>query len=147
MTTPIRPENANTYPTSFVPNGSPLCENRLSAKSANPEKKVLNANVNAKNCHSIGPSCLSLNDSVSAFQRDSPSSSSGCGCGTTAGNRKYVHRMLVRERPAAANIGYVFPNWARNPEMPGPTRKPSPNAIPMMPNDFVRFSTSVTSAM
>src|SRR5438045_2991416 len=102
MTTPINPENANRYPTSFVPNGSPLWTKRRSAKSANPEKKVLKANVKAKNCHNNGPSCLSLNDSVNVPQRDSPRSSSGCGCGTTDGSRKYVHMMLVNERTAAA---------------------------------------------
>src|SRR5262245_66568129 len=101
----MRPENANTYPTSFVPNGRPLCVKRRSANKAKPEKKILNANVNAKNCHNIGPSCLSLNDWVSELQRDSPFSNSGCGCGTTLGNRKYVQRMLVNDRPAAANIG------------------------------------------
>src|SRR5215813_1081253 len=101
----MRPENAKTYATSFVPKGMPLCTNRRSAKRAKPEKKVLKAKVNAKNCHSIGPSALSLNDWLNAAQRESPCSNSGCGCGKTAGSKKYVHRMLMKERPAAANIG------------------------------------------
>src|SRR5262245_49201809 len=101
----MRPENANRYPTSLVPNGSPLYSNRRSANSANPEKNVLNANVNAKNCQSMGARRLSLKASEKAFQRDSPCSSSGCECGVTAGSRKYVHRILVNESPAAAKIG------------------------------------------
>src|SRR5262249_34084892 len=109
----MKPENANTYPTSFVLKGRPRYVKRRSANRANPEKKVLNANVNAKNCHNIGPSCLSLNDCFSELHLENPSSNSGCGCDATAGKRKYVHRMLVRERPAAANIGYVLWNCAR----------------------------------
>src|SRR6185369_12554602 len=104
---PIRPENAKTYPTSFVPKGAPLCKNLRSANNAKPEKKVLNANVNAKNCHSIGASCRSLNDSLIAFHRETPAPNSGCACGVTDGSRKYVHKMLVKERPAAARIGYM----------------------------------------
>src|SRR5205809_6300445 len=107
MRMPINPEKAKTYPTSFVPNGSPPCMNRRSANSAKPEKNVLNATVNAKNCHSSGPSCLSLNDSVNAPQRESPCSSSGWGCGVTCGRRKYEKRMLVNESAAVAKIGYV----------------------------------------
>src|SRR5215831_7913810 len=106
MSTPIKPENAKRYATSFGPNGAPLCVKRRSANRANPEKNVLNAKVNAKNCHNSGPSCASLKDSTSDFQRDVPPPSiSGCGCGTTAGSRKYVHMMLVNESAAAAKIG------------------------------------------
>src|SRR5256885_13391563 len=111
---PMKPENANTYATSRVPNGIPPWVKRLSAKRANPEKSVLNANVNAKNCHNIGPSFPSLNDSMYALHLEGrPCSVSGVGCGATAGSKKYVQRTLVSERAAAARIGYVWLNCAR----------------------------------
>src|SRR5215469_16304848 len=104
MSTPIKPENAKRYATSFGPNGAPLCVKRRSANRANPEKNVLNANVNAKNCHNSGPSWASLKESTSDAHLDVPPSSSGCGCGTTDGSRKYVHMMLVNDSAAAAKI-------------------------------------------
>src|SRR5215475_8557288 len=122
MRAPISPENANRYPTSFGPSGIPFRMNRRSAYKAKPEKKVANANVNAKNCQSSGPRCLSLNEAVIAPQRDPPLSSSACECGRADGRRKYVHMMLVKDRAAAANIGYVLLYCARQPEIPGPTR-------------------------
>ena len=67
--------------------------------------------------------------------------------GLVAGSRKTVARMLTAERPAESRMGTASPKPDSAPEMAGPTRKPTPKLMPMIPKERVRSSGSVTSAM
>src|SRR5438045_9360804 len=73
---------------------------------------------------------------------------SASGCGGTPGKRNAVPRMLVKDSAAAQRIGTWKQKCAeRNPETPGPTRKPTPKAMQMRANASERSLGVVTSEM
>jgi len=67
--------------------------------------------------------------------------------GSDSGRMKQPYRKLHSARPAATQNGSRSAMPPRKPPTPGPMMKPSPNALPRMPNAAARFSFGTMSAM
>jgi hypothetical protein len=64
-----------------------------------------------------------------------------------SGSLNVATRHAVRDRRAAATPGAQVPTYLPSgPPSAGPSTKPRPKAIPIMPMPFARFSFVVTSA-